>query len=169
MTRTKPTFGPQGRATSAVIRRRITLRAYSLALFLAMPVLPALAQDMTELAADQPLPASVATLLQSTLQPDEALDLVRLWQGDLIGDPAPDLLVQAAISFTGGGNAFVLRHWIFVAQGTDFAVAQTLTLPDGIKSAARDGRDLVLQLYAYEPADPQCCPSGQTEMRLPLD
>lgn len=138
------------------------------ALALAALASPVLAQELTELAEDQPLPPAVEIALHDALQPDEVLDLVRRWQGDLIGDAAPDLVVQAAIA-TGGGNAVYLRHWIFEARGQDFVPWQELTLPDGIKSGRRDGSNLVLQLYKYLPEDPSCCPSAEEELRLPLN
>jgi hypothetical protein len=137
----------------------------ALPLILAMP---AMAQDLAELPEDQPLPPGVAITLKASLQPDDLLDRVRRWQGDLVGDAMPDQIVQAAIA-TGGGNAVYLRHWIFQASDQGFLPVQMLDLPSGIISARRDGGDLVLQLYKYLPDDPRCCPSGQEEMRLPLD
>jgi hypothetical protein len=128
---------------------------------------PALAQDLTELPEDQPLPPSVATVLAGAVQADEVLDRVRRWQGDLTGDATPDQLVQAAIA-TGGGNAVYLRHWIFAGQGQDFAPVLQMNLARGIKSASRDASGLLVTLYKLLPDDPMCCPSGEETVIIPL-
>ena len=129
---------------------------------------PAFSQDLTEIPENLRLPTSIKATVNSTLETGEVLDRIRRWEGDLVGDKAPDQVVQAAIA-VGGGNAIYLRHWIFERRGQGFVPFRQLDLANGIKAARRDGRDLVLMLYMALPEDPLCCPSGEEEVRVPLN
>ena len=137
---------------------------------LSFPVLgaPAHSQDLTEIPEDLRLPTSIEATLNGTLEAGDVLDRIRRWEGDLVGDPGPDQVVQAAIS-VGGGNAIYLRQWIFERRGKGFVPLRQLDLADGIKAARRDGHDLVLLLYKTLPDDPLCCPSGEEVVRVPLN
>ncbi|MBT9243965.1 LppP/LprE family lipoprotein [Gemmobacter fulvus] len=121
---------------------------------------PALAQELVEVS---DIPATVSADLAAPDTPD----YVRAWSGDLTGDGLADLLVQAAYPM-GGGNAAMLAHVIYQAEGTGFTRLREMTLPQGIKSARREGTDLVVTMFRYLPEDPHCCPSGEDDLRLPL-
>ena len=138
-----------------------------LAILLMMAGAPAAAQVLSELPEDQAVPPSIEAGINASLQSGEILDLVRRWQGDLVGDAEPDQVVQAAIA-VGDGNAAFLRQWIFERRGDDYVALPPLDLPNGIKAARREGQDLVLTLYKALPEDPLCCPSAEEEVRVPL-
>lgn len=125
---------------------------------------PLAAQDLQPL---DPLPEAVLAILSQA----EAPEFVLGWQGDLDGDGDADLLTQAAYA-EGGGNTAVLRQMVLRREGESWTVWQEFVAPDGIKSARLDttaaGRELVLTVFSYQPDDPHCCPSGTSEMRLPL-
>lgn len=123
----------------------------------------ATAQEMTPVT---DLPAAALAILSQ----ESAPEFTRGWEADLDDDGDADLLTQAAYAAADdGGNAAILKQMILRRDGADFQPWQEIALPDGIKSARRDGASLVLTLYAYQPEDPQCCPSGESEMTLPLD
>ena len=128
---------------------------------------PAIAQVLPEVPEDQAMPPSIEAAITASLHSGEVLDLVRRWQGDLVGDAKPDQVVQAAVG-VGGGNALLLRQWIFERRGEDYVALPPLELPNGIKAARREGQDLVLTLYKALPEDPLCCPSDEEEVRVPL-
>ncbi|RID93853.1 hypothetical protein D2N39_02880 [Gemmobacter lutimaris] len=125
---------------------------------------PLAAQDLQPL---DPLPEAVLAILSQA----EAPEFVLGWQSDLDGDGDADLLTQAAYA-EGGGNTAVLRQMVLRREGESWTVWQEFVAPDGIKSARLDttaaGRELVLTVFSYQPDDPHCCPSGTSEMRLPL-
>lgn len=126
---------------------------------------PLAAQDQQPL---DPLPEAVLAILSQA----EAPEFVLGWQGDLDGDGDADLLTQAAYAEGGGGNTAVLRQMVLRREGESWTIWQEFVAPDGIKSARLDttaaGRELVLTVFSYQPDDPHCCPSGTSEMRLPL-
>jgi hypothetical protein len=128
----------------------------------------ALAQELPELPEAEPLPPTIEASLLGTLASDEILDRVRRWEGELYGDATPDQLVQATIAFKGGGNAYYLRHWIFVGAGDGYSIMIPITLDNGLRSVRLDGGDLVLTTYKYLDGDPNCCPSGSATVRMPL-
>ena len=137
-------------------------------LALLLTTLPATAQEMTALDEALPLPGDIHAVLDASLASDQLLDRVKRWEGDLTHDGAPDQLVQAAIAFQGGGNAVILRHWIFTAEGNGFRPLQELELPHGVISATLTGAGLDLRLYKAMDGDPSCCPSGEEALTLPL-
>ncbi|OJY33577.1 MAG: hypothetical protein BGP11_22135 [Rhodobacterales bacterium 65-51] len=126
---------------------------------------PLAAQDLQPV---DPLPEGALAILSET----EAPEFVLGWQGDLDGDGDADLLAQGAYTAGDGGNAAVLRQMVLRRDGESWTIWQEFVAPDGIKSARLDttaaGRELVLTLFSYQPDDPHCCPSGSSEMRLPL-
>lgn len=127
---------------------------------------PALAQDPAQdLTRIDQLPPAALSHLSITATPDFSLG----WEGDLDGDGDADLLAQAAYPAGEGGNAAVLRQMLLRREGEGYSLWREVALPEGIKSARREGRDLALTLYQYLPDDPHCCPSGETPFRLPLD
>ena len=123
---------------------------------------PLAAQDLTPVAT---LPPDAITLLSTEAVPDFTLG----WEGDLDGDGDADLLAQAAYPAGDGGNAAVLRQMLLRREGDGYSLWRDVVLPEGIKSARLEGRELALTLYQYLPDDPHCCPSGETPFRLPLD
>ena len=139
-----------------------------MSVLLLLTTLPAAAQEMTEIPEETTVPPSIEATLQAAGGTDQYLDRVRRWQGDLLGDSAPDQVVQAAFGFSSGGNAVILHQWVFESRGAEFVVIQDLSLQGGIKSATRDGSDLVLTLYKLLPDDPMCCPSGEEQQRIAL-
>lgn len=126
---------------------------------------PLAAQDLQPV---DPPPEAVLAILSQT----EAPEFVLGWQGDLDGDGDADLLTQAAYAEAGGGNTAVLRQMVLRREGESWTVWQEFVAPDGIKSAmlgtGAAGSELVLTVFSYQPDDPHCCPSGTSEMRLPL-
>lgn len=123
---------------------------------------PVAAQDLAPVAT---LPPEAITLLSTEAAPDFTLG----WEGDLDGDGDADLLAQAAYPAGDGGNAAVLRQMLLRREGDGYSLWREVVLPEGIKSARLEGRELALMLYQYLPDDPHCCPSGETPFRLPLD
>ncbi|OYX25385.1 MAG: hypothetical protein B7Z10_06435, partial [Rhodobacterales bacterium 32-66-7] len=107
--------------------------AVALALALSPPVH---AQSLTELSAEAPMPPEIMASLTDQLAEDEVLDFVRRWEGDITGDAIPDQLVQAAMVGKEGGNAWWLRHYIFIGGEGGFPAFFPLNLDDGIISAA---------------------------------
>ena len=135
---------------------------------LILSALPAMAEEMAEIDESLPLPGDIQAVLEASLASDEMLDRVRRWQGDLNADGAPDQLVQAAIAFQGGGNAVVLGHWLFLADGNGFAPLRALELPHGVIAASVSEGALQLRLYKALDGDPTCCPSGEESLTIPL-
>lgn len=136
----------------------------------ALPALAAVifasAANAQELTPVPDLPAAALAILSQETAPEFSLG----WEGDLDDDGDADLLAQAAYPASAeGGNAAILRQMILRREGDSFQPWHEIALPDGIKSARRAGASLVLTLYAYQPEDPHCCPSGESEMTLPLD
>jgi hypothetical protein len=129
---------------------------------------PALAQEMRQIPDSDPIPEAISASIQAGLSPDELLDSIRRWEGNLVGDATPDQLVQAAFSMNGGNGVFV-RHWIFSGAPGGFTSYFPVELPGGILSAAIDGNDLVITVARLLDGDPRCCPSGTEVHRMPLN
>lgn len=89
----------------------------------------------------------------------------RAWITDLDGDGADDVLAQAAYQ-TGQGNAPVLYHFPYFAEGKGFRRGSAMTLSDGIKSVGRSGRGLIVTVHKYSDGDSPCCPTGEDVLNL---
>ncbi len=141
--------------------------AYCLALFLTTTS-TASAQELRAVPDSEPMPEAVSASVEATMNPDEALNGIRRWEGNIIGDATPDYLVEASFSPV-GGNAFYPRHWIFIASPDRFESFFPIELPGSIISAAVEGNALVITVSTYLDNDPRCCPSGTEVVRMPLN
>lgn len=147
----------------------MAIRALSrLTAFVALLASPVAAQELRALPEDQPLHMAEQVVIDAAAAEDERFEMARVWEGDFLGGAEPDHLLQAAYS-VGGGNAVILRHWLMEGRADELTVLQELSLPDGVKSARREGDELVLVVYKLLPADPACCASGEEEFRFPLN
>lgn len=127
------------------------------------------AQDLTELPDDTALPAPMQQVVTDAQSEGDTVELVRRWQGDVTGDGAPDTLLQAVYGIGGGGNATISAHWLFDGHDDSARLIRELLLPESVKAARVEGRDLVLTLYLSLPDDAHCCPSGEQVERIPLN
>jgi hypothetical protein len=126
------------------------------------------AQVMREVPDSEPMPSAVSASIEASMDPEEILNGIRRWEGNLVGDATPDYLVEASFSPV-GGNAFYPRHYIFIASPDRFEAFFPIELPGSIISAGIEGNALVVTVSTYLPSDARCCPSGVEVVRLPLN
>lgn len=128
--------------------------------------LPALAQ---EIAPAEPAPSVFEEYLSTHAPAGEVVDLVRAWPVDADGRAPTDYLVQSAYASAGGGNAYWLRHFIFVARPDGaFQPVEIPEMTSGIKAVRQQPGGLALVLYEYLDGDARCCPTGTSEVLLDL-
>ncbi len=127
---------------------------------------PALAQDIPLI---EPASSVFVDYLTTYAPPGEFVDLVRAWPIDADGRGPGDYLVQSAYSSRDTGNAYWLRHFIFLGRsdGT-FQPAEIPEIVSGIKAVRQQPDGLTLVLYEYLDGDSRCCPSGTSEVYLDL-
>ena len=139
----------------------------ALALLLLSP-LPSQAQALRELPETEPVPATVSASVGASLYPDENLEGLRRWEGNLVGDATPDLLVEAVLSPV-GGNAIYARHWIFIGGPGGYGSFFPIELPGTLLTAGIERNALVVTVPRLLPGEPRCCPTGVEAYRLPLN
>lgn len=142
-----------------------------LALSLCLPLLaatPALSQALRELPETEPVPVTISASVSASLYPDENLEGIRRWEGNLVGDATPDLLVEAVLSPV-GGNAIYARHWIFIGGPGGYGSYFPIELPGTLLTAGIDRNALVVTVPRLLPGEPRCCPTGVEAYRLPLN
>lgn len=141
--------------------------ALCLALFLASTG-AALTQTLQEIPNSEPVPKAVSASVSASLFADENLEVIRRWEGNLVGDATPDLLVEAVLYPT-GGNAIYARHWIFIGTAGGFASYFPIEIPGTIMTAGIESNALVVTLPRLLPGEPRCCPTGVEAFRMPLN
>ena len=127
----------------------------------------AFAQSLREVADAEQIPAAISSSIQASMDQNELLHGIRRWEGNLVGDATPDLLVEAFFSPV-GGNAVYPRHWIFVGAPSGFSAFFPVELPGSILSAGIEGNAMVITVSTYLDTDARCCPSGVEVIRMPL-
>lgn len=130
----------------------------------------------------QPAPAGTIAVDEGTSELIDPGGFVRvevdgaMAYGDLDDDGSDEAVVHAVCAFGANGALDRIQIWDLDA-GRPQVVASTGEPPAGlsgpfppaVKDAAVDGGDLLVTWTHYAEGDPNCCPSGETQIRYQLE